>query len=165
MTMTVTVTNRIGPFLGWLLLGAAVLAGCTSGRDITKEPIANHPSGDTLQVHLIDSRFYRGEFLGLTDTSVVMLVAMTNRTLPGDTGGTDRLPAVVEISLRLARSVELIGSEQTLVSNGGMVAGEKRNELKLYSRYPQGVDSTLVRRLLNAYKQESLIVIDRTDER
>lgn len=136
------------------------LAACTIGGNITKSYVANNPGGDELEVRLTGKRYVRGEFMSLGDRSVTVLVKMANRPLSENTPQSISFPALAEISFDKVRSIELVNSKEMLVEEGTLVSSTKREELKLFSRYPQGISVALMDQLLAAYQQDSLIVID-----
>ncbi|MDR8392817.1 hypothetical protein NC796_16800 [Aliifodinibius sp. S!AR15-10] len=139
------------------LLLAGVL-GCRTPDNISKFYAANNPGGDQLEVRLADKRFFKGEFLSLSRLmTVTMLIEMSNQRINQSTNFS---PIISEISLDKVQSIKLVNSDEMLVSEGEMVSAEEREKLKYYSRYPQGIDATLMNRLLEAYGQDSLLVID-----
>ena len=144
-----------------LLLCFVLLAGvigCRIPENISKSYAANNPGGDQLEVHLVDKRFFKGEFLSLSSLmTVTMLIEMSNQKINQSSNFS---PMISEISLDNVQSIKLVNLDEMLVSEGEVVSSEEREKLKYYSRYPHGIDAALMDRLLKAYGQDSLLVIN-----
>lgn len=130
-----------------LVLTAALLAGCTMrhGEWLDTYPPATGPAGLTAQLRLLeeDRGEMTGELLAVEDRGLLVLHRDT----------------VVRVHYPRIDWATFPDRRALRVSDGQPPAPAVRDTLRLLSRFPQGVDENLLRRLLDAYGQEDLVEI------
>ena len=124
------------------LVALLVVAGCSIGTRPAHFRPAAGPAGVTTEIRTKGERL-TGELLALDDTALVL------RRL----GGTQPVAFVRYSSIRASRF------EQVGVSlSGRPPLAREREELRLVSRFPQGLNDDLLRKLLAAYAQAEPLV-------
>lgn len=127
---------------GLLLLMAA---GCSWGPRAVDHPIARNPGGPVARIALRDS-VVRGELLAVTDSGLWLLVHDS--------------PAWA--SYADIRSAAFEGyPERTIFAGPAAPPADVRAELRLASRYPQGISPALLHDLLKAYLRDTSLVLHR----
>lgn len=130
-----------------LVLTAALLAGCTMrhGEWLDTYPPATGPAGLTAQLRLLeeDRGEMTGELLAVEDHGFLVLHRDT----------------VVRVHYPRIEGATFPDRRTLRVSGGQPPAPAVRDTLRLLSRFPQGVDGNLLRRLLDAYGQDDLVEI------
>jgi hypothetical protein len=124
-----------------VLLPAVVALGCAVGTTANKYPPALGPAGAYIRLSLRRGPDVKGELLAVGQDALLVLRAQP-------------------LEQRLVRvPIEALdGMEAPGVRYGGSgLPAERRERLRLISRYPQGVAPELERRLLEAYRQDSVI--------
>jgi hypothetical protein len=127
--------------LCWLVL---ICSACSIGTTIKRFAPSNGPDGVATTVRR-GRAFFNAELLAATDTALLLV----------------REPArVVLVRYDAASRVEFTGlpAEYTL-RRGRSPDSTTLERLRLWSRFPAGVDSLLLQRLLSAYRQGSLEVL------
>jgi len=122
-----------------------VIAACTIGPRVQTFAPARTPGGLVAQVSRGRERF-DAELLAVTDTALLMLDPRAGRILLVPFNATTRV-----------RFPQL--PEKYLLRRGNEPSPNQREELRLLSRFPPGVDAGLLSRLLAAYGQDSLTVL------
>jgi hypothetical protein len=123
-------------FGAFALLLAACAVGTTGG---SYEP-AQGPAGATVTLEVAGQREMVGELLAVEDTA---LLVRQEREL-------------VRVPFRLIIS----GKAPKVSFTGQLPAGEPRERLRLVKGYPQGLSAALEARLLEAYGQSRVRVVD-----
>src|SRR5574342_237671 len=128
--------RRLLPFL-------LIATACSSGPKVNKFPPVRSPSGAAAMVARGHARF-RAELLTVTDTALLLLDTDSQRIVLAPYGAFTRVtfPAL-----------------PWDVQRGHPPTERMRGQLRLWSRYPGGVDTALLPRLLSAYGQRSLVVL------
>jgi len=118
-------------------------AACSFGPRVSRFGPATHVAGVGAKVARGDSTF-GAELLAVTDTALLLV---------RDT----------RIVLAQYRSVDWVVfpslSERYTITRGQPPAGQAREQLRLFSRYPSGVSASLLAELLAAYHQDSVDVL------
>lgn len=118
------------------------IVACTIGTPANEHMLIAAPRGIELTVTLIQPRTsYYGELVGVSDSAIVLL-----------RGGAQ----VVELPYRNIRDAR--ARIRTVRLGGGITpSADDRAAIAQLSRYPQGISPDLMRGLLSAYGQDSLI--------
>src|SRR5262245_47605032 len=129
------------PVLVFLLL----LSACSLGPRVKTYPLAREPQGVRAEIRRGRQRF-PGELLAVTDTAFLVVNTLSGRLVLVPYGATsevrfDNLPL------------------NYTVQSGRPPGREVQQQLRLRSRYPTGVSSDLLSRLLAAYHQDSVEVL------
>jgi len=122
-----------------------VLSACSTGTRIKTFAPARGPQGVTTTVTRGRATF-SAELLAATDTALLVFKPTTVHVVLVPYGAASRVAfsgLPVSYTLRQGRSPSATTLEQ----------------LRLWSRFPSGVDAALLRRLLSAYGQETLEVL------
>ena len=109
-----------------------VIAACTVGTHARNYGPARGPAGAMVNLRMVDKSRSTGELLAVEDSALLVL----------------RDSQLVRVPLSQVRS----GSAPK-VSFDGRLRGDRRERLRLISRYPQGVSPELEQRLRQAYGQ------------
>jgi hypothetical protein len=124
----------------YTVLVCVMTTGCLKGPLPSSAPLANQPRGALIAVG-VSTGEYQGELLDVRDTGVVVR--------------TDEWLLLIEYTaMRYVRA--------ELMHGGAMAparAYERRDALKLRSRFPQGLSPDLERELLRSTGQEGLRII------
>src|SRR5207237_2147736 len=121
-----------------LLAALCLVSGCSYGMTADKFAPAKAPQG--VVVHLvIGTAPLDGELLEVRDEAVVIVAGKALRLVPY---------AVVTHSS--------IDQTKVVISGGRAPSSEDRERLRLLSRFPQGLGSDVLERLLRAYGQTEL---------
>jgi hypothetical protein len=116
-----------------------LLASCSIGTTGSNYGPATGPAGATVALSLTEQRLFGGELLAVEESS--LLIADRNQ--------------LFRIDLR----VILSGEAPKVSFRGGSLSADARRQLRLISRYPQGVSPTLEAGLLKAYGAPQVIPI------
>jgi hypothetical protein len=136
--------RHVGPLAVILVLG-----GCAVGTRAEGFAPAHGPAGVWTELHGTGGRTLAGELLIVQDSALLLLA-----TPKGD----DKA-GVYLILYRLIRSGRFRDMGATVVIDGGVPPGPAvREELRLVSRFPQGLAPALWRSFLAAYGQEAPVV-------
>jgi hypothetical protein len=131
--------------IGRCLLAAIISLGsaCVFGPHVGSFGPANSPSGvaTTLRVR---PNTVTAELLEVRDSGLVVLNGRTVTFVPYH---------AIDVGTFKQRGVVLM--------DGKSPSKDERNELRLVSRFPQGLTPETERRLLDAYRQSSIVVLDR----
>ncbi len=132
-----------------LLIVLVTLIGCTVGPSVQTFNPATNPQGiHASLLTLIGSRI-EGELLEVRDSGLVVLAD-------------DELVLAPYGSIRRARFDQMrrlnFGPRAGLTGPRIGLTDEKREELRLLSRFPQGIDGEVLNRLLAAYGQTKLTI-------
>lgn len=138
---------------------ALIISGCTIGGNVTKSHVAKNPGGDELSIQLKNDLEFQGEFLSLLEKSVIILVKFVDGTLPEIKNAGYELPVVAQLYFEGTQSIELEHADMKLLTRGSLASIKEINYMKLYSRYPQGMDRELINRILKVYNQDSLVTL------
>ena len=123
-----------------------ILGACTFGQSADNFHAAYRPTGIDSSIRLSDSAVeLDGELLAVQDTAILVL-------------SDDEVTLIPYRAIDRATFHQL-GNPQ--VEDGRRPASWIRERLRLVSRFPQGVDSDLLDRLLAAYGQSELRVMGR----
>ena len=139
-------------FCAWLLLG------CRIGGDIAKLPIANQPEGEHIQVLMKGNWYVYGEFIALKEQSMIVLADSVDRYISKELTINTTLPAVAEIPLDKIGSARMVEVNHAFFK-GGKFSRYKNIDPRYFSRYPQDIDSAILKSLLESNQQDSLWVI------
>ena len=112
-----------------------IVAACTVGTHARNYQPARGPAGAMVNLELLDKSRTRGELLAVEDSTLLLL----------------RDSQLVRVPLSQVRS----GRAPKVSFNSRMRTGT-REQLRLISRYPQGVSTELEGRLLTAYGQREV---------
>jgi len=128
----------------WIVPMLVAALGCRVGPHVGSFEPAHTGAGITVVVETAAGRGPEVELLALGDTAFLILAA----------GRVTSVPYAAVRRVRVHQRSEL---------DFGPVGptGGQRNRLRILSRYPQGVSPELLERLLAAYRQPDLVVIDR----
>lgn len=118
------------------LLPPLLLAACMVGTSAHGYAPAKGPAGATVSMELDDKRRITGELLAVEEATLLVLQ--------------DR--EVIRVPVSRIRS----GKAPKISFTGERLVGTTREELRLVSRYPQGVSPELEARLLQAYGTTSV---------
>jgi hypothetical protein len=124
------------------------LAGCTVGPDVSKLAPARTGQGVNILVVPVEtpdgSAYGRidGELLAVRDDALLL-----------------RAGLLALVSYASIERAEVEGFGRLTFGHGRPPTEVQRQELRLLSRYPQGVSGDLLRRLLDAYNQDELRTI------
>ena len=118
-------------------------SGCAYGMTAEKLTPAHEPAGATAHVST-EGRQLSGELIALQDDGVLLLEGKMLRLVPYS-----RI-----VSAQFDQTKETIANHQA-------PAHDRRERLRMLSRYPQGVAPDLLRDLLRAYGQGELAGIER----
>ena len=125
-----------------LLLSLALTTGCSMGTRARAYPPALDPAGRLVQVNL-NQRLINGELLAVSDTGLLLLqqrqVILVKYSVISNSSFEDLPPSVA-------------------VRNREPPSAPVREQLRLASRFPQGVTPERLQVLLLAYGQDSLKV-------
>jgi len=135
------------------------ISGCTVGGNVTESYVAKNPGGDVLMIQMKNDLECKGEFLSLMERSVIIIVTSVDGTLPEIENSGYRLPVVAQLYFGGARSIELEHADVKLLNHGSLASINELNNIKLYSRYPQGMDRELIDRILKVHDQDSLVTL------
>lgn len=128
--------------LFWLVL---ICSACSIGTTIKRFAPSSGPDGVATTVSR-GRAIFRAELLAATDTALLLVREAAARVVLVRYDAASRVVFTglpVEYTLRRGRSPDVTTLEQ----------------LRLWSRFPAGVDSILLQRLLSAYNQGSLDVL------
>lgn len=122
-----------------------ILAGCHVGSRAETFAPARGPAGVEVAVALRDRRPLKGELLTVGDTALLVL----------SEGRVVLVPASAALGVQLAqRSDVLLAARDGKLGPSGALG-----EVRLVSRFPQGLTPVLLRRLLVAYGQTAPDVV------
>lgn len=127
-----------------LAIGAALVAGCHVGPAVEKYEPAHSPVGARSTLTVGETTYY-GELLAANDSALVFLQAYSHVDLvpyPAIRSGTFN-----DLSVSL--------------DGGKAPSAEDERLLRMASRFPQGISPELERRLLAAYHQSAMIVLEK----
>ena len=128
------------------ILGAAlVAAGCKVGLSAHGFHPARSPAGVLVAIQTSASTL-RGELLGMTPDGVVVL---------------DEARRVTSVPYPLVRHVWSKQMRSVIIRSNERNVPGRLAYLRRVSRFPQGVSEDLIRDLLAAYGQDSLVVVGR----
>lgn len=127
------------------LLGFLLVAACSMGPRVNRFAPVRDPQGALARVTRGRVAF-NAELLAITDSALLVL----------DTDAT----RVTLVPYRAATGVTFpeLPADYWL-RRGGAPSSHVREQLRLWSRFPAGVDAEMQRRLLAAYHQDSLIIL------
>lgn len=128
-----------------LLAGILLVSACSLGPRAKRFAPARDPQGALAKVTRGRATF-NAELLAITDSALLVL----------DTDGT-RIVVAPYDAITTVSFVELPSGY--LVRRGQPPTGKAREQLRLWSRYPTGVNAGLLQRLLSAYGQDSVAVL------
>lgn len=137
-------------FIGWVLIVVG-LAGCKFGGKMSEVYVANNPDGIQIELTTVDEERHFGEYLGLKGDTLIIYsrrIRMDNE---------DLVQGIAGIEKRQIQTLNFLGNKRLIIDKS-----HNRHELDrtpLYSRYPQGIDDALLEKILEAYEQDSLIMI------
>lgn len=131
-----------------VLLATVVTGACMFGRTAATYPPARTPSGLQTTVYTTRSAL-TGELLAATDTSLIIV---------SEPGAPCPVRCVVLVPYAAILLAEFPSLRSANFDPPGPRAHDMRN-LRLHSRYPQGISPELMARLLEAYGQTALEVI------
>ena len=118
----------------------ALLGGCQVGPRAENFPYAQNPQGIKTSLLFGESRF-EGELLEVRENEMVVL-------------GEDRVLFLVPFTAIQRGTFDR--RRHLLIERGAIPSPEHREQLRLLSRFPQGIDESLEKRLLEAYGQTEL---------
>jgi hypothetical protein len=118
------------------LLAPLFLAACMVGSSGSSYPPAKGPAGATVSLDLQDKRRITGELLAVEEATLLLLQERE----------------VIRVAVAVIRS----GKAPKIRLSGPNLDGTTREQLRLVSRYPQGVSPELEARLLQAYGTTSV---------
>lgn len=122
-----------------------LIAGCLIGPSVTTYGPAHDPAGLSVRIEIQDEpRALRGELLAVTDSSLII----------------ERGRGIVEVHYRRIRDARFTGVSGLRMREGRRPDPQKRRELTLLSRYPQGIDEPLLAEILQAYGSTKVEVIE-----
>ena len=133
------------------------IAGCKVGGKMSEVYVANNPEGTQIEMTTVNQDRYFGEYLGLKEDTLIFYsrrIRMENE---------NKVYGIAGIDKRLIQTLKFLGNKRLIVDKS-----HNRHDLHktpLYSRYPQGIDDTLLSILLEAYEQDSLIVIEKMEKK
>jgi len=138
-----------------VLLLAGLVGGCSFGMTARKFRVTESPHGIATSVTIADLEF-AGELIEVRDTGLVLL---SERRIAPIEGGTReakerRLRLIPYAAVRRSR-FEQMNRRLDLV-DGRAPTNEGREQLRLVSRFPQGLSAELLSRLLKEYGQTEL---------
>lgn len=134
------------------VLVAILLTGCKIGGKMTEVYVANNPEGIQIELMTVNEDRYFGEYLGLKADTLIFYsrrIRMENE---------NRVYGIAGIEKRGIQTLKFLGNKKLVVDKSHN--RHRLDETPVYSRYPQGIDDTLMRTILEAYEQDSLIVIE-----
>lgn len=138
--------------LGIALGAAFAVSGCVFGPSI--DGLAPARTGHGVEIRIASratasSSFgaFSGELLAVREDALLLHVPLL------------RDDPVTLISYAVIGSAEVVGLDRLSFGDGAAPSAEQREELRLLSRYPQGVSDDLLRRLLAAYDQDELTTV------
>ena len=131
---------RTGLLLSTVLL---LVSGCYHGPDVDAFPPAQTPRGIAAAVTLSDGTGLEGELLAVREDGLVVATA-------------DVLWFVAYEHIRAARFEE---KRSLRIGAGRAPEPAKQDQLRLMSRFPQGLEGDVLARLLAVYGQNALQVI------
>lgn len=141
-----------------LALAALSLAGgCTVGGNIAKSDFAISPKGDNVEILLNDNRNLAGEFLTLWEETIIVLVSKDGGSVIQQINQDLQFPVLVSIPFEISRTITLQFKDRKIVNRGKPSSKENLENYRLYSRYPQGISPQVMKELLEAYNQKSLL--------
>lgn len=126
-----------------LLPALLITTACSFGPRVNRFPPVRGAAGATATVARGRARF-AAELLAVTDTALLLLDTDSQRIVLAPYG------AFTSVEFR---------SLPWIVAGGRPPVERRREQLRLWSRYPTGVDAALLPRLLSAYRQQSLVVL------
>lgn len=126
--------------VGWMM----TVVGCMHGPRLETYGPAHNPHGLTTQLYVIDMPVKLiGELLTVRDSSLV--VATSSR--------------IVEVAFSRIRDGKFPGASRLNIGAGRIPGPHKREELRLLSRFPQGLSTSVLSELLDTYDQHELELI------
>lgn len=128
--------------LGLLFPPILAAAACTFGGNVRTYPPANSPQG--VQVEVGTNPPVSGELLAVDSTGLLV-----------------RTPAnqLFRIPLAVARFVQPEHGPRVDVTPPEQAALRRLRNVRLMSRFPQGVSSELLQNLMRDYRQDSVVVV------
>ena len=125
-----------------------LLAGCTVGPNVMK--LAPAQTGQGIGIVVIPVETPGGPTYGRISAELLEV---------RDDALLIRESRVALVAYRAIAQVEVRGLKRLNFGDGEPPTEEQREELRLLSRYPQGVSDDLLQRLLDAYDQDELHTI------
>lgn len=145
------------PFI--LLLLCLFLSTCTVGGKIENIPAVKAASGEKIYVLTKENWRIYGEFLAIDkETSITILADSINFSGTNQLKSSVPLPTLSRINFKNIERVRLLDIKHSMYRDGTFYR-YKRVDLRFLSRYPQGINSTIMKGLLQTYEQDSLWVI------
>lgn len=142
----------------YLLVLLVLVSACSIGGNIAELSVARQAEGESVRVLLKENWYVYGELLSFEETSITILAESVNRHLANCDIEPKPLPVVATIAFDKIVSLHLIDINHT-VFRGGDFFKYKNIEPQYFSRYPQNIDSEIMKNLLATYKQDSLWVL------
>lgn len=127
-------------------IAACAALSCSTGTTVKQFAPARNPGGITLDLRL--------RVTGARHRFLAELVAVEDTTLIVCDGN-----AVILVPLRVVRSGTTPAEGTGIAIGSGALAKSTRQRLTLLARYPQGLSPDMLRRLLAAYRQDSVEVV------
>ncbi len=127
-----------------LLCSIALGMGCTIGSSVDRYPPAKGPGGTTAEFQLVSGRIIAGELVEVRDTAFLL-----------DADGLLTIAPFFAIS-------RANFDDARFASYRGRAGPGRRvlEQLRAFARYPSGVTPELLSRILEAYDQEHLAVLE-----
>ncbi len=127
-------------------------AGCRFGGKITQVYVANNPEGTPIEFTTINNDEFSGEYLGFKGDTLIFYSAKIR---------IENEVAVYGVSGVEERDIQKLNFQ----NNRKLIIDKSHNRHNLdktpvYSRYPQGINDSLLKTILEAYKQDSLVFIN-----
>lgn len=142
-----------------LLLFCLFLSTCTVGGKIENIPVAKHAAGEKIYVLTKEKWRLYGEFLAIDKgTSITILADSINFSGTNQLKSPASLPTLSRIGFNSIELVRLPNIKHSMYRDGNLFR-YKRLDLRYLSRYPQGINATIMKGLLQTYEQDSLWVI------
>jgi len=124
----------------FLLLAVCICGACHYGLTVSSYPPAHSAHGAEAEIVTVSKEHFMAELIGVRDSDIVILVD----------GKLELRPYASIKSLE----IKVIGKHFSI---GGKSPSEKnRDDLRLFSRFPQGLSPELLAKLLQAYGQSEL---------
>jgi len=138
-----------------ILLLAGLAGGCSFGMTAKKFRVTESPHGIETSITIADLEF-AGELIEVRDTGLVLL---SERRIAPIAGGTieakeRRLRLIPFAAVRRSRFEQM--DRRLYLVDGRAPTNEDREELRLVSRFPQGLSAEVLSRLLKEHGQTEL---------
>ena len=127
-------------------------AGCRFGGKISQVYVANNPEGTPIEFTTINKDEFTGEYLGLKGDTLIFYSAKIR---------IENEVAAYGVSGVEEKDIQKLNFQ----NNRKLIIDKSHNRHNLdktpvYSRYPQGINDSLLKTILEAYKQDSLVFIN-----